>query len=93
MKNPTATDVWNLRIIIVPPIQRNSKTSEDHMEIKASVPPRDDMAKIEMRSWIIDMPRMKYLIDRQNNRERERNDVWSEHMNFDSLIEDWKTNT
>ena len=30
--------------------------------MKASVPPREDMAKIEMRSWSIEMPRMKYLI-------------------------------
>ena len=34
---------------------------EDQREMKASVPPRLDMAKIEMRTWIIAMLRMKYL--------------------------------
>ena len=62
MKNPTATEVWNLRIIMVPPMQRERRTREDQSEMKASVPPREDMAKIEMRSWSIEMPRMKYLI-------------------------------
>jgi len=61
MKNPTATDVWNLRMMMVPPMQRERRTREDQREMKASVPPREDMAKIEMRSWSIDMPRMKYL--------------------------------
>lgn len=61
MKKPTATDVWNLRMMIVPPIQRDKRTSEDQSEMKASVPPREDMAKIEMRSWSMDIPRMKYL--------------------------------
>eukprot|EP00984_Skeletonema_dohrnii_P017698 scaffold8131_cov215-Skeletonema_dohrnii-CCMP3373.AAC.4 len=61
MKKPTATDVWNLRMMMVPPMQRERRTREDQREMKASVPPREDMAKIEMRSWSIDMPRMKYL--------------------------------
>ena len=61
MKNPTATEVWNLRMIMVPPMQSERRTSEDQREMKASVPPRLDMAKIAMRSWIIDMPRIKYL--------------------------------
>eukprot|EP00986_Skeletonema_menzelii_P018376 scaffold26631_cov139-Skeletonema_menzelii.AAC.17 len=61
MKNPTATEVWNLRIMIVPPMQSERRTREDQREMKASVPPRLDMAKIAMRSWTIDIPRMKYL--------------------------------
>lgn len=46
---------------MVPPIQRERRTREDQSEMKASVPPRLDMAKIEMRTWRIAMPRMKYL--------------------------------
>jgi hypothetical protein len=48
-------------MMMVPPMQRERRTREDQREMKASVPPREDMAKIEMRSWSIDMPRMKYL--------------------------------
>ncbi len=48
--------------MMVPPMQRERRTREDQREMKASVPPRLDMAKREMRTWRIAMPRMKYLM-------------------------------
>ena len=52
--------------MIVPPMQSDSRTREDQRETKASVPPRLDMAKIDMRSWSIDIARMKYLRTRRD---------------------------
>ena len=50
MKNPTATEVWNLRMMIVPPMHSESKMTDDQSDMKASVPPREDMEKMEIKS-------------------------------------------
>ena len=61
MKNPTAREEWNFRIIMVPPTLRPQSMSPDH---KAASPsenrrdPRMSIPKIVRKSVI---PRMEYL--------------------------------
>jgi hypothetical protein len=60
---------------IVPPIHNSSNTIEDHMERKASVPPREESAHIARKIWTMDRKRIVYLfieIEREKERERER---------------------
>ena len=42
MKNPTATLLWNFRMMTVPPTQSSSSTIDAHRLTNASVPPRVD---------------------------------------------------
>jgi hypothetical protein len=62
MKNPTAKLLWNFLITTVPPTHRISKNTADHRLTNASVPPRDDMVYKAMKTWMIDIKRIKYLM-------------------------------
>jgi hypothetical protein len=57
---------------IVPPIHNSSNTIEDHMERKASVPPREESAHIARKIWTMDRKRIVYLfIEIEREKERE----------------------
>lgn len=50
MKNPTAKLLWNLRIIMVPPIDRIMRMIADHTEAKPS-----DMILVEVTTRLINI--------------------------------------
>ena len=61
MKNPTAKLLWNLRIIMVPPMLRNRSIMADHSAAKPSDMLRVDITTSDMS---IKMPvklKMEYL--------------------------------
>ena len=62
MKNPTAKLLWNFLMITVPPAHSISKNIADQRLTNASVPPRDDMVYKAMKTWMMDINRIKYLM-------------------------------
>lgn len=61
MKNPTAMELWNLRIIMVPPILSASNMKADHAEVNPSASDRVPMTAQDIRASIPVIPRMEYL--------------------------------
>jgi hypothetical protein len=70
MKNPTAMELWNFRIIMVPPILKANNIKADHMEVKASLRPRVDMTAHDMSAKIPVKLRMEYLEDAKRSKSR-----------------------
>jgi hypothetical protein len=61
MKNPTAMELWNFLMIIVPPMLNASSINADHIEVKVSLIPRVDMTAQDMRARTPVNPRIEYL--------------------------------
>ena len=61
MKNPTAMELWNFRIIMVPPIDSMRSISADHMEAKPSAMDRVPMTKMDISISEPVIPRIEYL--------------------------------
>lgn len=61
MKNPTAIELWNFLIIMVPPILKASNIKADHIEVKASLRPRVDMTAHDMSAKIPVKLNIEYL--------------------------------
>ena len=61
MKNPTAIELWNFLIIIVPPIDSINSISALHMEAKPSAIDRVPITKMDMSMREPVIPRMEYL--------------------------------
>lgn len=61
IKNPTAIELWNFLMIIVPPMLSARSISADHIEVKASLIPRVDMTAHDMRARTPVKPRIEYL--------------------------------
>jgi hypothetical protein len=73
MKNPTAIELWNFLMIMVPPILKASNIRADHIEVNASLRPRVDMTAHDMSARTPVKPRMEYLVmrvDREGQRLR-----------------------
>ena len=69
--------------MIVPPMHKISKTIELHILMKASVPPREDMAHIAREIWIMEMKRIVYLngFDGESRKKGMRNQfVWAKFV-------------
>ena len=52
MKNPTAIELWNFLIIIVPPILNANSINADHIEVNASLRPLVDMTAHDIRRHV-----------------------------------------
>ena len=63
MKNPTAIELWNLRIIIVPPMQRAINIHADHIDEKPSARDRVPITGNDINVRIPVTVRMEYLFD------------------------------
>ena len=61
MKNPTAMELWNFLIIIVPPILSASSIKADHTEVKPSESDLVPTTAQDMSARIPVIPRMEYL--------------------------------
>lgn len=68
MKNPTAKLLWNLRIIMVPPILRNISMIPDHIAAKPSEMLLVDVTHKLMTNNNPDKTKMEYLIRIQRKR-------------------------
>jgi hypothetical protein len=65
MKNPTAIELWNFLMIIVPPILNESNISADHIDVNASDRPRVDMTAHDINAKIPDRLKIEYLTGRR----------------------------
>ena len=61
MKNPTAIELWNFLIIIVPPILNANSINADHIEVNASLRPLVDMTAHDINAKIPVKPKIEYL--------------------------------
>jgi len=61
MKKPTAMELWNLRMIIVPPMLSPSSMSADHVDMKPSESDRVPIIANDMSARIPVMVKMEYL--------------------------------
>ena len=61
MKNPTAMELWNFRMIIVPPMESMRSINADHIEANPSAIDRVPMTKMDMSIREPVIPRMEYL--------------------------------
>lgn len=61
MKKPTAMELWNFLMIMVPPILNASNINADHIDVKASLMPLVDMTAHDMSARIPVKLRMEYL--------------------------------
>jgi hypothetical protein len=61
MKKPTAIELWNFLIIIVPPILNANSINADHIDVKASLIPRVDMTAQDINAKIPVKPKIEYL--------------------------------
>jgi hypothetical protein len=61
IKKPTAMELWNFLMIMVPPILSASNINADHIEVKASLSPRVDMTAHDMSASIPVKLRIEYL--------------------------------
>jgi hypothetical protein len=61
IKKPTAMELWNFLMIMVPPILRASNINADHIDVNASLNPRVDMTAHDMSARIPVKLRMEYL--------------------------------
>mmetsp|Transcript_22760 Transcript_22760/g.42303 ORF Transcript_22760/g.42303 Transcript_22760/m.42303 type:complete len:114 (-) Transcript_22760:260-601(-) len=60
MKNPTAMELWNFLMIMVPPILNAKSIKADHIDVKVSLMPRVDMTAQDMSARTPVSPRMEY---------------------------------
>ena len=75
MKNPTAIELWNFLMIIVPPILSAKSISADHIDVKVSLKPRVDMTAQDMSARTPVKPRMEYLLFVQITQQRKRAEI------------------
>lgn len=61
MKKPTAIELWNLRMIIVPPMLNPNNMAADQNETKASAKDRDPITTQDMSAKIPVIAKMEYL--------------------------------
>ena len=61
IKNPTAIELWNLRIIIVPPMLRASNIRADQTDVKPSDHVRIPTTAHDIKARIPVIPRIEYL--------------------------------
>jgi len=60
MKKPTAIELWNFLIIIVPPILKVSNINADHIDVNDSLKPRVDITAHDINASIPVSPRIEY---------------------------------
>eukprot|EP00529_Nitzschia_sp_RCC80_P033170 CAMPEP_0113483562 /NCGR_PEP_ID=MMETSP0014_2-20120614/23498_1 /TAXON_ID=2857 /ORGANISM="Nitzschia sp." /LENGTH=138 /DNA_ID=CAMNT_0000377113 /DNA_START=446 /DNA_END=862 /DNA_ORIENTATION=+ /assembly_acc=CAM_ASM_000159 len=60
MKNPTAMELWNFLIIIVPPTLNANSINADHIEVNASLRPLVDMTAHDINAKIPVKPKIEY---------------------------------
>jgi hypothetical protein len=63
MKKPTAIELWNFLMIMVPPILNASNINADHIEVKASLNPRVDMTAHDISARTPVKLKIEYLED------------------------------
>jgi hypothetical protein len=61
IKKPTAMELWNFLMIMVPPILNANNINADHIDVNASLTPRVDITAHDMRAKTPVKPRMEYL--------------------------------
>jgi hypothetical protein len=61
MKNPTAIELWNFLIIIVPPILKVSNINADHIDVNDSLKPRVDITAHDINASTPVNPKIEYL--------------------------------
>jgi hypothetical protein len=61
MKKPTAIELWNLRIIMVPPMLSASNMKADHTEVNPSAIDRVPMTAQDIKARRPVMARIEYL--------------------------------
>ena len=62
MKKPTAMELWNFRIIMVPPMDSINSIRALHMEAKPSAIDRVPMTKMDISMRDPVRPRIEYLV-------------------------------
>ena len=61
IKNPTAMELWNFLIIMVPPIDNMRRSTADQMDMNPSASPRVPVTAKDMSASTPVMARMEYL--------------------------------
>lgn len=70
MKKPTAIELWNLRMIMVPPTLNPSNIAADQNETKASAKDRDPITTQDIRAKTPVIAKIEYLdVTNQNTRD------------------------
>mmetsp|Transcript_11913 Transcript_11913/g.28233 ORF Transcript_11913/g.28233 Transcript_11913/m.28233 type:complete len:169 (+) Transcript_11913:421-927(+) len=82
MKNPTAIELWNFLMIMVPPILNVKSITADQIDVKDSLKPRVDITAQDIRASIPVNPKIEYhhpairRLDEPPHRESARSDVY-----------------
>ena len=70
IKKPTAIELWNLRMIIVPPMLSANSMKADHMDMKPSASDRVPMTANDINARMPVIVKIEYLQQNENRNMR-----------------------